>query len=124
VSDFVSAIWRCSGCAAELSLRYHLPTDGTPPDRAPEPWVTVEPDDASVGWQYYCPECSAPDVADEFESRTRSSMTEDEATAEHRREHICPTCIHVIVCRHAPGPDGIVALVTVSKCREWVPAID
>jgi len=120
VSEFATATWRCdgSGCSEAVAIRYHLPTDGHPPDEAPEPWVSEQ---RHGRWFYYCPKCGAPEVSSDFEENTLS-VCDLEAERTYRKEHLCYRCVHCAVCRFAPNDEGQRLFVTVSRCREWVPS--
>lgn len=41
-----------------------------------------------------------------------------------KRTHLCLTCMHGMVCRYAPDKSGAEALVTISRCRIYVPPLE
>lgn len=121
MGDFKNALWRCGGCGAEVSQRFHVPTDGDPETTNPAPPAPWEVRGADV----LCGDCVASiDAADVVAGRTYSGLSEDAAAATWQDYHICLRCAHMLVCKHAPDDEGAELLVTVSACRVFEPAKD
>lgn len=78
-----------------------------------------------------CPGCpkmrvEEPSESDEEERLARVTYDGQSVGAARdrwRRLHLCLTCLHGDVCRFAPGVDGEKLLVTISRCRMYVPPL-